>query len=116
MRTTLVVMTVLAPAILFADDTYQKPPKAIANLVDAPPLPSTSLGPDRVTLLLSTSRAFPTIAEVAEPELRLAGLRINPKNRAISRRNFAQKLELLDTKTKDATPRQIRGIPDAARI
>src|SRR5690349_13903369 len=81
---------IAAPAA--ADVTYQRPPKPVANLVDAPPIPSASLGPDRATLLLSTSRAFPSIAEVAEPELRLAGLRINPKNRAQSRRGFAQKL------------------------
>jgi len=117
MRAALVLAFVLSSATSNADDlTFQRPPKAVANLVDAAPIPGTSLGPDRVTLLLSTSRAFPSIAEVAEPELRLAGLRINPKNRAMARRGFAQKLELLDTRTKQAMPRPIRGIPDGARI
>ncbi len=118
MRIALVAsILLLVPAPAFADDlTYQKPPKAVANLVDAPPIPNTTLGPDHVTLLLVTTRPFPSIAEVAEPELRLAGLRINPKNRSLARRGFAQKLELLDTRTKGATPRMIRGIPDSARI
>jgi dipeptidyl aminopeptidase/acylaminoacyl peptidase len=111
-----VVAVLLLSSTALADDTYQKPTKAVANLVDAPPIPSTSLGPDRATLLLVTNRSFPSIAEVAEPELRLAGLRINPKNYAPARRGFAQKLELLDTKAANAARRPIRGIPDGARI
>jgi len=100
-----------------ADDvTYQRPVQAVANFVDAPPIPQTNLGPDRATLLLVTPQAFPSIAEVAEVELRLAGLRINPKNRATARRPFAQRLELLDVKARAAAPRPIRGLPDGARI
>src|SRR5687768_14373880 len=116
MNTRVVLVMLLASSAALAEDTYQRPVKAVANFVDAPPIPSTSLGPDRATLLLSTTRTFPAIAEVAEPELRLAGLRINPKNYAPARRGFAQKLELLDTKTANAAVRPIRGIPDGARI
>jgi dipeptidyl aminopeptidase/acylaminoacyl peptidase len=101
----------------YADEvTYQRPPKAIASFVDAAAIPQSNLAPDRATLLLVTPRAFPSIAEVAEGELRLAGLRINPNNRATARRPFAQQLELLDLKAKAAAPRPIRGIPDGARI
>ena len=116
MRTSLVV-TLLWSAMANADDvTYQTPVKAVANLVDATPIPNTALGPDRATLLLVTSRPFPSIAEVAEPELRLAGLRINPRNRSMARRGFAQKFELLDSKTAGAVARSITGVPADARI
>jgi dipeptidyl aminopeptidase/acylaminoacyl peptidase len=118
MRNGLVTIAILlssAPAS--ADDaTYQRPVKAVANFVDAAQIPQASLGPDRATLLLITPVQFPSIAEVAEPELRLAGLRINPRNRAAARRNFAQRLEVLDVKAKAQAPRAIRGIPDGARI
>jgi dipeptidyl aminopeptidase/acylaminoacyl peptidase len=118
MRTGLVAVVVLAGATraLAGDVTYQKPSANVARLVEAPPIPSTSLGPDRATLLLSTTRLFPSIAEVAALELRLAGLRIDPKNHGPSRRIFAEKLELLDTRTKGATPRLVRGLPADARI
>lgn len=112
--TRVVVAALLLSSPAYADETYQRPVKSVANLVDAPPIPSPSLGPDHNTLVLITSRSFPSIAEVAEPELRLAGLRINPKNYSQSRRGFAQKLELMDVKT--TTTRPIRGIPDNARI
>jgi dipeptidyl aminopeptidase/acylaminoacyl peptidase len=118
MRPGLVAIAILmCSSPSYADDvTYQRPPKAIASFVDAAPIPQSNLGPDRATLLLVTPRAFPSIAEVAEVELRLAGLRINPKNRATARRPFAQQLELLDLKAKAAAPRPIRGIPGGARI
>jgi dipeptidyl aminopeptidase/acylaminoacyl peptidase len=118
MRNGLVAIAILVCSTpSYADDvTYQRPPKAVANFVDAPPIPQSNLGPDQTTLLLITPLAFPSIAEVAEVELRLAGLRINPKNRATARRPFAQHLELLDIKAKPAAPRPIRGIPDGARI
>jgi len=118
MRNGLIAIAVLVCSTpSYADDvTYQRPAKEVANFVDAAPIPLTNLGPDRTTLLLITPITFPSIAEVAEAELRLAGLRINPKNRAAARRPFAQRLELLDVKTKGAAPRPIRGIPDGARI
>src|SRR5215470_6399172 len=118
MRTQLVTIAILVSvARSYADDvTYQRPVKAVANFVDATPIPQARLGPDRATLLLTTPIAFPSIAEVAETELRLAGLRINPKNHATARRLFAQRLELLDTRAKTPAPRLIRGLPDGARI
>jgi hypothetical protein len=59
------------------------------SFVDAAAIPQSNLAPDRATLLLVTPSAFPSIAEVAEVELRLAGLRINPMYRATARRPFA---------------------------
>src|SRR5688572_4075390 len=116
MRKAFAVAGIVIPICASASPKYETPPPAVAKLVEAPPIPSTSLGPDRVTLVLTTPRAFPSIAEVAEAELRLAGLRVNPKNRAQSRRGFAEKLELLDTRTAGAKPRAITGFPKDARI
>jgi dipeptidyl aminopeptidase/acylaminoacyl peptidase len=122
MRSQLVAIAVFVSAASVsatshADDaTYQRPPKVVASFVEAAPIPLARLGPDRQTLLLATPQAFPSIAEVAEPELRLAGLRINPRNRAAARRPFAQRLELLDIRAKAPAARPIRGLPDGARI
>jgi len=96
--------------------TYQRPPKVVAQLVDAKPNPYSSLGPDRTNLLLITPRSFPSIAEIAEPELRLAGVRINPMNRSVTRRSFAQELQLLDVRAAGAKPRPVSGLPADARL
>jgi dipeptidyl aminopeptidase/acylaminoacyl peptidase len=60
--------------------TYQQPPAPIAQILDAKPTPSVSLSPDRTTLALYDRANLPPIAELAEPMLRLAGYRINPRN------------------------------------
>ncbi len=58
---------------------YQKPPQAILDVLHAEPSPSVSLNPSRDTLALVQYARYPGIAELAEPQLRLAGQRFNPK-------------------------------------
>lgn len=124
MRLQLATIAILVSAARsYADDvTYQRPVKAVASFVDAAPLTRAELGPDRATLLLITPLAFPSIAEVAVPEVRLTGARINTRNRVITikqeppPRLVAQRLELLDLADASARPRPIRGVPDGARI
>src|SRR6185503_9651979 len=58
---------------------YLTPPKVIADLMDAPPLPAVSLSPDRTVMLLSHRKSMPSITEVAAPFYGLGGSRINPK-------------------------------------
>lgn len=65
---------------LGAPQAYQKPPKAITDILDAPPPPVAIVSPTRDYLLLLQAERYPPIAELAEPMLRLAGLRINPQN------------------------------------
>src|SRR5215471_12986292 len=62
-----------------AQTPYQKPPKAVLDVLDAPDSPLVSVSPARDKMLLATPVRYPTIAELAEPMLRLAGSRINPK-------------------------------------
>ena len=57
---------------------YQMPPKAIADIVDAPGNPFVIPSPDARTLLVVERPALMSIADLSQPELKLAGLRINP--------------------------------------
>jgi len=83
-----------APAFAQSSITYQKPPRAIVDLLEAPPTPTvlvspeTWSGPDTRrprTLLIEESGGLLTIADLAQPELRLAGLRFNPRTNGPSR-------------------------------
>jgi dipeptidyl aminopeptidase/acylaminoacyl peptidase len=58
---------------------YLTPPKAIVDILDAEPLPTVVVSPDGGTMALMSRRSMPTIEEVSQPMLRLAGVRINPK-------------------------------------
>jgi dipeptidyl aminopeptidase/acylaminoacyl peptidase len=74
--------------------TYQKPPAAIEELLDAPLTPVVKPSPDHSTLLVQQIQSFPTIAEVAQPRYRLAGIRFNPATNGPSREVSIVKLWL----------------------
>src|SRR5262245_11439900 len=62
-----------------AQTPYQKPPKVVLDVLDAPESTLVSVSPSRDKMVLATPVRYPSIAELAEPMLRLAGSRINPK-------------------------------------
>lgn len=68
-----------------AQTGYQKPPQAVQDVLNAPPPPDASVSPTGETVLFLRSDRYPPIAEVAEPTLRLAGLRINPRTNGPAR-------------------------------
>src|SRR5437762_6152952 len=68
-----------SPALALADAGYRRPPKAVTDVLDAPPPPAVVVTPTRDRLLLVQGVRYPSVAEVAAPMLRLAGLRINPQ-------------------------------------
>jgi dipeptidyl aminopeptidase/acylaminoacyl peptidase len=75
----LVLAAVAAPmGRLAAQEPYRLPPKVVVDILDAPPPPATLVSPDRGWLLLADRAAMPTIADLSQPMLRLAGSRINP--------------------------------------
>ncbi|MCD9027486.1 prolyl oligopeptidase family serine peptidase [Luteimonas sp. BDR2-5] len=76
------------------EDGYRTPPPALQAIVDAPRPPRLSLGPRRDLVAFLQTPALPGIAEVAQPELKLAGLRINPRTYAASRASFVTDLWL----------------------
>jgi dipeptidyl aminopeptidase/acylaminoacyl peptidase len=97
--------------------TYQLPPKPIADVIDAPDPPDVSLSPDRRWLLLLGKPGYPPIAELAEPELRLAGLRINPRTNGPSRAGHYTGLTLVPLEDgRPGPPCEVAGIPADARI
>ena len=93
---------------------YQLPPKQILDLVDAPVTPGLSLSPDMKWLLFMKRPSMPGIEELAQKELRLAGLRINPKNNGPSRGSHYLNIQIRGL-TSDKLV-QINGLPGDAKI
>lgn len=93
---------------------YKMPPKAIADLVDAKPTPSVSVGPNGKWMLLMERHNLPSIAELAQPELRIAGLRINPRNNGSSRVRSITKLIFKNIETKNEM--EVAGLPTDSRM
>ena len=59
--------------------TYQKPSKEILDLVDFERPPNVIFDDNKDYLVFLFSKNYKSIEELSEKELRLAGLRINPK-------------------------------------
>jgi len=66
-----------APEFARAQDSYQKPPEAVLKILKAPASPKASVGRACDEVLFFTPVRYPSIANLAQPFLRLAGLRIN---------------------------------------
>ncbi len=103
-----------APVASPAASDYQLPPQALIDIIDRPLTPRVRASPDRRWLLLLEQPSMPSIAELAETELRLGGLRFKPQNNSPSRRRPASGLELV--KIDDRTTRAVSGLPEDARL
>jgi dipeptidyl aminopeptidase/acylaminoacyl peptidase len=66
----------------FAQQKYEKPPQEILDVLNAPLPPGFFLSPTRDMAVLAQPMNYPAIADLAEPMLRLAGVRINPLTNA----------------------------------
>lgn len=93
---------------------YQLPPRAIAALADAPPMPQISFSPNGNWLLQLDQHELLTLADLGQPELRLAGLRINPAANSRSRMAYARMLRL--RRLPDGKEVLVQGLPANARI
>src|SRR5262245_36947359 len=91
-----------------------RPPQVIADLIDARRSPTVSLTTDRRRLLLLEPSGLPPIVELAQPELRLAGLRINPRNYSPSRTGYFTGITVVELATGEQ--RGVRGLPEKARL
>ncbi|MFZ4875995.1 prolyl oligopeptidase family serine peptidase [Janthinobacterium sp. Mn2066] len=96
------------------DAGYQLPPAPLQAIVDAPRAPVLNLSPKRNLAAVLPTPSLPSISEVAQPELKLAGLRINPRTYSASRFSFYTGLGLLDIDTQKEI--KVSGLPATPRI
>jgi dipeptidyl aminopeptidase/acylaminoacyl peptidase len=71
---------VVAPCVLA--ESYQRPPKEIVDILDAPASPIALVSPAGNAMLLATPVTYRPISDFAEPFFRGGGVRINPRNNA----------------------------------
>ena len=123
------VLIIAAASLQFAQTTdasrYQMPPKEIVAAFDAPPLPQAILSPSKQVIALTWRRPYPMIAELAQPILRLAGARINPKNNgpqraaeiyAITLKKIADASEIKVVLPPGANLSNVRFSPDGSHL
>jgi dipeptidyl aminopeptidase/acylaminoacyl peptidase len=96
------------------DLTYQKPPKEILELVNAPMAPSALFDYKNENIVLLYRDQYKSIAELSDTELRLAGLRINPVTNIGSRTRYYYKISLMTV--GDPEEIQVSGLPENPRL
>jgi dipeptidyl aminopeptidase/acylaminoacyl peptidase len=107
----LAVSTVATGAL--AQSRYQLPPKAIVDILDARPLPTAVLSPSRQSIAVLERPTMPSITDLSQPMLRLAGARINPRTNGPHRPPALSGITL----TMIASAKSVKvAVPPGARI
>ena len=89
--------------------TYKTPPKVMADLLLAKPTPGVSIDGKAEWILFSDRNPYPSIEELAMPEYKLAGMRINPNNYSPSRQTYVNSFSLKNIKTGKTSA--VTGLP-----
>src|SRR5215207_10628457 len=82
------LLFLFVPIISFAQGSYKQPPKDVMDVLNAPAIPSVSVSPVRDRMALLEPLRYPPIAELAQPMLRLAGVRVNPNTNGQHRQPY----------------------------
>lgn len=93
--------------------SYQKPPAVIEKLALATFNPGVSFNYDGSWMVEMQRSAGPSVEDLAQPELKIAGLRINPSNFSPSRASNFAGLSLKNVKTRQSVA--IKGLPEALK-
>ena len=117
-RILLLTAALLSAATLTAPATaaeraagYDQPPQSMLDVLHAPAPPRPMLSPTRAHILLVSFVQYPPISQVAEPYLKLAGVRLEPRTRrqhdtpgGYGIAPCAQTLAVVDIATRRETP------------
>ncbi|KAA5548354.1 S9 family peptidase [Adhaeribacter rhizoryzae] len=104
----------VVPILAQEVNTYQTPPKPLADLVTVPPTPRVSVSDKTQVMLILEQAAAPSIAELAQPELRLAGLRMNPANNGPTRTRYITGIKIKKLSGKEEVA--LKGLPAQPQI
>jgi dipeptidyl aminopeptidase/acylaminoacyl peptidase len=111
MKKNLLIVLLICSKTLFAQDAieYQTPPKEIYDLVMAKPTPGVSFNSIGQYMLILERSSMPSVEDLAQPELRIAGLRINPNNFGPSRSAYTTGITIKEVATGKEFP--VTGLP-----
>jgi len=114
MRTFLAILLILiVSGFVYAQTPYKTPPQQVVDILDAPPTPFTSVSPRNDAMFLVEYDPHPSIEMLAQPILRLAGLRINPALNSRQRTMFFKGILI----KRFSDQKEIRiGLPANARV
>lgn len=94
--------------------SYQKPPKEIMELVDVERAPSVLMDSKNENIVFTYRKMYKNLEDISQDEMRLGGLRINPKHSISSTVTYINNLKLRKFKANVLT--DVKGLPAQPRI
>lgn len=72
------LLTVTGVVVAQTENQYKLPPQDVVDIIDAKPVPSVTISPDRQWIAFVDRSSMPGIEDLARRMLKLAGMRIDP--------------------------------------
>ncbi|MEL6939255.1 MAG: prolyl oligopeptidase family serine peptidase [Cyanobacteria bacterium J06598_1] len=94
-------------------DSWQTPPEPIVDMLNRPKLPAVAFSRNAEWIIELGRASLPSIADLAEPTVALAGLKINPRTWESAKAAHYRTISV--RRLHDQTARQV-ALPDNARI
>ena len=96
--------------------SYQKPPKEILELVDVRLPPRVLIDENRSYIVYLYRDSYKSISELSDPEIKLAGLRLNPNSNSRSRTNYYNNIMISKINQIGKGAKQVKGLPELPKL
>ena len=96
--------------------SYQKPPKEILELVDVRLPPRVLIDDNRSYIVYLYRDSYKSISELSDPEIKLAGLRLNPNSNSRSRTNYYNNIMISKINQIGKGTKQVKGLPELPKL
>ena len=96
--------------------SYQKPPKEILELVDVKLPPRVLIDDNRSYIVYLYRDSYKSISELSDPEIKLAGLRLNPNSNSRSRTNYYNNIMISKINQIGKGAKQVKGLPELTKL
>ena len=117
MKNIAITLLITASYLLNAQEElgYQIPKKELLDLIDVDLAPTVLQNSKNTVMVLLSRSTYKSIADLSRKELRIAGLRVDPKRFIGSRTTYYNKVELVDFE-KGKTPLLVAGLPNKPQL
>ena len=95
---------------------YQRPPNEILELVDVSLPPRVLIDENKKFMVHLYRDSYKSIIELSNPEIKLAGLRLNPNSNSKSRTNYYNNVMISKMDQIDKSAKQIKGLPKNPKL
>ncbi len=112
------ILIAATPFLTSAQDNtpYQKPHQNILDLVDVERAPSVLMDEEKETMVLLYRDAYKSIEELSKEEMRLGGLRIDPKTNIGSRVTYFNNVRIKRLNQAESAIIQVKGLPENPKL